>query len=181
MSISNRGLNTDQPSMRISFPSYLFSLQASSVSKGLSSVNTTATGIYNSSTTPASLPWNTYNYCNAPHVNAKHYFKPTGDKGAKLVYLNVVTRHHKVSLSYFDGISFPRLTCKSESAPLTIFILTRTSWTWRLDGTVAPCYNIAMEEARHSFSIKHLSRRGTRTLAPSGMEPARLDSWLEKV
>ena len=127
MSISNRGLNTDQQvSMRISFPSY-FSLQASSVPKRLNSANTTAIGIYNTSTTPASLPWNTYNYCNAPHVNAEHYFKPTGDKRAKLVYMNVVTRHHKVSLSYFDDITSPRPTCKSESAPLTIFFLTRTS------------------------------------------------------
>ncbi|KAK7684387.1 hypothetical protein QCA50_012334 [Cerrena zonata] len=51
-------------------------------------------GVYNSSRTPANLPWNTYNYCNAPHVNAKHYTTPSVD-GAKLVYLNMVMRHHK--------------------------------------------------------------------------------------
>jgi hypothetical protein len=55
-----------------------------------------AEGIYNSSTTPSDLPWNTYNYCNAPHVNAEHYDVPSNAPGAKLVYLNVVMRHHKV-------------------------------------------------------------------------------------
>ncbi|KAL5520558.1 hypothetical protein ACEPAG_9782 [Sanghuangporus baumii] len=59
------------------------------------------TGIYNSSQTPTNLPWNTYNYCNAPHVNAAHYFKPTpanvSGSGAEpeLVYINVMIRHHK--------------------------------------------------------------------------------------
>ena len=56
---------------------------------------TSSVGIYNSSTTPAGLPWNTYNYCNAPHVSAKHYTRPAQAHGAKLVYLNVVQRHHK--------------------------------------------------------------------------------------
>ncbi|CAL1698559.1 unnamed protein product [Somion occarium] len=51
-------------------------------------------GVYNSSRTPANFPWNTYNYCNAPHVNAKHYIIPPVP-GAKLVYLNMVVRHHK--------------------------------------------------------------------------------------
>ena len=53
-------------------------------------------GVYNSSVTPANLPWNTYNYCNAPHVNAKHYSKSTNSSHAKLVYVNAVIRHHKV-------------------------------------------------------------------------------------
>ncbi|KAL0960733.1 hypothetical protein HGRIS_005757 [Hohenbuehelia grisea] len=53
-----------------------------------------AAGVYDSSTTPANLPWNTYNYCNAPHVNSAHYSSPPV-KDAKLVYLNVVMRHHK--------------------------------------------------------------------------------------
>ena len=65
---------------------------AESVSSNL----THAVGIYNSSTTPSSLPCNIYNYCNAPHVNAAHYLKPTNVSGAKLVYLNVMMRHHKV-------------------------------------------------------------------------------------
>ena len=55
-----------------------------------------AQGIYNTSNTPPGLPWNTYNYCNAPHVNADHYEVPSNASGAKLVYLNVVMRHHKV-------------------------------------------------------------------------------------
>ena len=62
-------------------------------------------GVYNSSRTPANLPWNTYNYCNAPHVNAKHYNVPSV-KGAKLVYLNMVMRHHKVEyLASYLGIN----------------------------------------------------------------------------
>ncbi|SPO38695.1 related to acid phosphatase [Pseudozyma flocculosa] len=56
-----------------------------------------AASIYTSSVTPAHLPWNTYNYCNAPRVSAAHYIKPQGPgtEGAELVYLNVVQRHHK--------------------------------------------------------------------------------------
>jgi len=50
------------------------------------------TGVYDSSVTPSSLPWNTYNYCNAPHVNTAHYSPP---KGAELVYFNIMMRHHK--------------------------------------------------------------------------------------
>ncbi|PWY97721.1 phosphoglycerate mutase-like protein [Testicularia cyperi] len=53
-------------------------------------------GVYNSSATPAGLPWDTYNYCNSAHVNAKHYNKPSEvRKGAELVYVQVVQRHHK--------------------------------------------------------------------------------------
>ncbi len=55
-----------------------------------------AHGVYNSSVTPDTLPWNTYNYCNAPHVNAKHYSRPPNAPHARLVYLNTVIRHHKV-------------------------------------------------------------------------------------
>ena len=64
---------------------------ATVVAQGLAS----ADGVYDSSTTPSSLPWNTYNYCNAPHVNAAHYTRPNVT-GAKLVYMNAVIRHHKV-------------------------------------------------------------------------------------
>jgi hypothetical protein len=59
-------------------------------------------GVYDSSETPAKLPWNTYNYCNAPHVNAVHYeFPPdiASMGGGKLVHVTVVMRHHKVSVS----------------------------------------------------------------------------------
>ncbi|EJF61411.1 phosphoglycerate mutase-like protein [Dichomitus squalens LYAD-421 SS1] len=54
-----------------------------------------AAGVYSSSVTPANLPWNTYNYCNAPHVNEEHYSKPTNHPHAKLIYMNAVIRHHK--------------------------------------------------------------------------------------
>lgn len=61
------------------------------------SVNTTTPfpGIFTSSVTPANLAWDTYNYCNAPHVSAKHYKRPTQAQDAKLVFLTVVQRHHK--------------------------------------------------------------------------------------
>lgn len=62
------------------------------IAQNLSSAN----GVYDTSFTPSSLPWNTYNYCNAPHVNVAHYTKPNVT-GAKLVYMNVAMRHHKVS------------------------------------------------------------------------------------
>ena len=55
-----------------------------------------ASGVYNTSTTPAGIPWDTYNYCNAPHVNAAHYAAPNVS-GAVLQYLQVVQRHHKAS------------------------------------------------------------------------------------
>ena len=64
---------------------------ANTAAQSLASVN----GVYDSSTTPSNLPWNTYNYCNAPHVNAAHYTAPNVT-GAKLVYLNAIIRHHKV-------------------------------------------------------------------------------------
>jgi len=60
-----------------------------------------ASGVYNSSQTPSTLPWNTYNFCNAPHVNAAHYELPpnatfisTG--GSRLIHVSVIMRHHKV-------------------------------------------------------------------------------------
>ncbi|GAC72039.1 hypothetical protein PANT_6d00041 [Moesziomyces antarcticus T-34] len=52
-------------------------------------------GVFNSSITPAGLPWDTYNYCNAPHVKAKHYTAAPEAKNATLVYVSVVQRHHK--------------------------------------------------------------------------------------
>ena len=66
-------------------------------SSGLAS----ASGVYNSSETPRNLPWNTYNFCNAPHVNAAHYELPpqataAGVYDAQLLHVSVVMRHHKV-------------------------------------------------------------------------------------
>ena len=61
-----------------------------------------ATGVYDTSQTPADLPWDTYNYCNAPHVSAEHYAKPNVSD-ATLVYLNTVMRHHKVRCCTYSG------------------------------------------------------------------------------
>lgn len=52
-----------------------------------------APGIYNGSSLPASLAWNTYNYCNAPHVNAEHY--PGAPPHNKLIYVTSFQRHAK--------------------------------------------------------------------------------------
>lgn len=50
--------------------------------------------VYNTSITPDNLPWNTYNYCNAPHVNPDHYSMP--DKSdMQLEFVIVAMRHHK--------------------------------------------------------------------------------------
>ncbi|KAF8320479.1 phosphoglycerate mutase-like protein [Clavulina sp. PMI_390] len=56
--------------------------------------SSTFVAIYNTSTTPAHLPWNTYNYCNAPHVSAEHYEYPQ-HQGAQLKHVTVFMRHHK--------------------------------------------------------------------------------------
>lgn len=56
-----------------------------------------AYGVYNSSQTPSTLPWNTYNFCNAPHVNPAHYeYPPNAMEGSQLVHVSVIMRHHKV-------------------------------------------------------------------------------------
>ncbi|SJX62622.1 related to acid phosphatase [Sporisorium reilianum f. sp. reilianum] len=74
------------------------SLLAKSIFKSSMSTNTSVTpfsGVFTSSVTPADLPWDTYNYCNAPHVSAKYYERPPQAKDARLVFVNVVQRHHK--------------------------------------------------------------------------------------
>ncbi|KAI6006206.1 phosphoglycerate mutase-like protein [Pisolithus orientalis] len=53
------------------------------------------TSVYNASITPSSLPWDTYNYCNAPHANPDHYSLPN-ESGARLRFVVVVMQHHKL-------------------------------------------------------------------------------------
>ncbi|KAI6098881.1 phosphoglycerate mutase-like protein, partial [Pisolithus croceorrhizus] len=52
------------------------------------------TSVYNTSITPGNLPWNTYNYCNAPHVNPDHYSMPN-ESDVRLEVVIVAMRHHK--------------------------------------------------------------------------------------
>jgi hypothetical protein len=79
--------------MRFWFHSTVLIMQAL-----LSLTAITPFGVYNSSVTPLGLPWDAYNYCNAPHVNPTYYNVPSEPgPGAKLVYLSLVMRHHKVS------------------------------------------------------------------------------------
>ncbi|PCH43274.1 phosphoglycerate mutase-like protein [Wolfiporia cocos MD-104 SS10] len=70
-------------------------LLATTISQDYSGSLSSRAGVYNSSHTPEDLPWNTYNYCNAPHVNAEHYQMPSNVSNATLTYMNVVLRHHK--------------------------------------------------------------------------------------
>ncbi|TKX18542.1 hypothetical protein C1H76_9331 [Elsinoe australis] len=49
--------------------------------------------IFNSSKTPESLPYSTYNWCNMPHVRAQEY--PRFNSSFKLEYVEVIHRHHK--------------------------------------------------------------------------------------
>ncbi|SPC67605.1 related to acid phosphatase [Ustilago sp. UG-2017b] len=73
-----------------------FYFNETSVKMSNTSAVTPFPGVFTSSNTPARLPWDTYNYCNAPHVSAKHYeLPPQAKKDAKLVFVNVVQRHHK--------------------------------------------------------------------------------------
>ena len=59
-------------------------------------------GVYNSSNTPKYLPWDTYNYCNAPHVSLEHYERPTPE--AELLHIVGVIRHHKVRRNVFYSL-----------------------------------------------------------------------------
>ena len=63
----------------------------STVVNSLTSV-VNGTGIYgyvfNSSTTPAGVPYSTYNWCNMPHVRAQEY--PPAPSGYKLEYVELV-------------------------------------------------------------------------------------------
>ncbi|MCJ1461467.1 hypothetical protein MMC07_000064 [Pseudocyphellaria aurata] len=66
-----------------------------SVSSLASAIN--GTGIYgfifNSSQTPSSLPYFTYNWCNMPHVRPQEYVKPSSKYSLK--YVELIHRHHK--------------------------------------------------------------------------------------
>lgn len=50
--------------------------------------------VFNSSQTPRSLPYSTYNWCNMPHVRPEEYEQPPTDR-YKLEYVEVIHRHHK--------------------------------------------------------------------------------------
>lgn len=66
-----------------------------SVNSLVSAIN--GTGIYgfvfNSSQTPSSLPYLTYNWCNMPHVRPQEYVKPSSEYSLK--YVELIHRHHK--------------------------------------------------------------------------------------
>jgi hypothetical protein len=87
-------------------------------------------GVYHSSNTPPTLPWNTYNYCNAPHVNAGHYELPphiTSMGGGKLVHVSVVMRHHKVSVAECVASRPPRPSSQMFTVEKKVTCLTDTA------------------------------------------------------
>ncbi|KIW15986.1 hypothetical protein PV08_06037 [Exophiala spinifera] len=49
--------------------------------------------IYNTSVTPATAGYSTYNWCNMPHVRQQEYVK--APEGYKLEYVELIHRHHK--------------------------------------------------------------------------------------
>ncbi|CAD0106057.1 unnamed protein product [Aureobasidium uvarum] len=60
--------------------------------------------VFNSSKTPASLPYSTYNWCNMPHVRCSEY--PKVNSSYKLQYVHVIHRHHK--RTPYAANTFPR-------------------------------------------------------------------------
>ncbi|CAD0087095.1 unnamed protein product [Aureobasidium mustum] len=60
--------------------------------------------IFNSSNTPAGLPYSTYNWCNMPHVRRTEY--PKVNSSYKLEYVHVIHRHHK--RTPYAANTFPR-------------------------------------------------------------------------
>ncbi|KAK5196502.1 hypothetical protein LTR99_005290 [Exophiala xenobiotica] len=54
---------------------------------------TGANGFYNTSMTPATAAYSTYNWCNMPHVRQEEYVKAA--QGYKMEYVELIHRHHK--------------------------------------------------------------------------------------
>ena len=133
-------------------------------------------GVYDTSTTPSSLPWNTYNYCNAPHVNAAHYTRPT--QPAELVYMNVMTRHHKVSffVIIIRHTETEHTPWKISRGPLIISILMRTCSIRQLAGIALISFRKTMVVVRPVSSTKPSFLRGTPSLAKYGMAHVMKDS-----
>ena len=66
-----------------------------SVNSLSSAINDTGTYgfIFNSSSTPSSVPYPTYNWCNMPHVRRQEYVR--APEGYTLRYVELIQRHHK--------------------------------------------------------------------------------------
>ncbi|OAP58129.1 hypothetical protein AYL99_07219 [Fonsecaea erecta] len=60
--------------------------------------------IFNSSITPASVTYSTYNWCNMPHTRRQEY--PRVDQGYTLEYVEIIHRHHK--RTPYASNTFPR-------------------------------------------------------------------------
>ena len=60
--------------------------------------------IFDSSTTPGSIAYDTYNWCNMPHVRSQEYKVPPADY--RLAYVEVIHRHHK--RTPYQSNTFPK-------------------------------------------------------------------------
>ena len=125
-----------------------------------------STGVYNTSSTPANLPWNTYNYCNAPHVNAAHYEVPGNAPNATLVYLNALIRHHKV-----NGVVLPHNGGANDDeyrrGLRTTYILKRAN-SIKCRGTAPISFSSITEGARRTSFTRHTAHHGTLSLFRCG-------------
>ncbi|KEF58578.1 uncharacterized protein A1O9_06504 [Exophiala aquamarina CBS 119918] len=85
--------------------------------------------IFNSSLTPATSGYSTYNWCNMPHVRPQEYVVPPSE--LKLEYVEVIHRHHK--RTPYAANTFPRETYSWSCADAALFYY----GTPRPDGTSA--------------------------------------------
>lgn len=111
-------------------------------------------GIYNSSETPPTLPWNTYNFCNAPHVNAAHYeLPPQASTAAQLLHVSVVMRHHKVRPSPLTrALKLKRHTQRTPDnlAPLERTLGPPGGAAWDCAGAVQLTYDLGGAAIAHT-------------------------------
>lgn len=138
-----------------------------------------AAGVYNSSVTPSNLPWNTYNYCNAPHVNKAHYDLPPQAKGGKaeLVYLNMMMRHHKAR-SRKSLMNMTDLPLHHSELQITSYRM-RTDLTPPQAGTARILFKriMGIQSYRRGYIIWRMYRVGIRFWRVYGMGAVMRGSW----
>jgi hypothetical protein len=142
-----------------------------------------ANGVYNSSQTPSTLPWNTYNFCNAPHVNAAHYEYPpnatnsTSTGGSVLVHVSAIMRHHKVrACPPFPPKFVIHLARKHSARRTTLRQWSATSIPRQGGPAPMPPYNSRTISAVRQSRMTPRRLTVTRLHPPSGPDHAMLDS-----
>ena len=144
-----------------------------------------AYGVYNSSQTPSTLPWNTYNFCNAPHVNAAHYELPpnttfTSTGGSQLIHVSVIMRHHKVCLffSLFLFHHFAYLARKRSAHRITPRHPSATSTPKQVGSAPTRLYNLRMISSARQSRTTPQRPTTTHSHLRSGPDRAMLGSSL---